>query len=96
MIVVELPILSVWVHQSIMVADFDDVSLPDRGETMGDHETGAPFINIAMTSWMTFSVWASTLLVASSRIMISRFAMMARAMVSSCRENNRGYVMSFV
>lgn len=37
-----------------------------------------PFISVAIAFWMTCSVWASTLLVASSRIIISGFATIAR------------------
>ena len=46
-------------------------------------------MNVAMASWMIFAVWASTLLVALSRIMISRLAMMVRVMVSSLGDGLR-------
>ena len=43
-----------------------------------------PFISSCMAVWIFFSVWVSTLEVASSRISIFASKSMARAMVKSC------------
>lgn len=63
----------------------DHVSIPNRRKPMGNHKRSTSVHQFCKCFWISCSVCVSTLLVASSKIMISGSDAIARAMVSSWR-----------